>query len=612
VSDSVKKAGARPDRSARAWEIESCHPDEKTSAKDSPMIDTPRRIPRFVAAAPVAVGVSTAAVGGLVLVGWWLGVDALKSVTPGLPWMAPNTAVGLIASGLALGLLRTTPVSRPRRRLAGAGAAVAVLIGLLTLAEYVLDRDLLVDRLLFSDSVAADPSPTPGRPAFPTALALVLVGSALGLLDARRGSLAQGLGLLAALIALLALLGFVAGVRSFYGVVSAYPNSGMAVHTAVAIVLLGAGIITARPDRSLMAVLLDRGAAGTVARWLLAVPVALPLVTGLARQEGQRLGWYHPDFGGWAFSLSNITIFTLIIWRVAGMLRRSDAARIAAEAETRRLNAELEERVRARTAELAEANRSLAQKNAENEMFVYSVSHDLRSPLVNLQGFSKELEKAGRGVADLLGEDGVPPGVRERGRQILDRRVGVAVGFIQSAVMRVSGIIDALLRLSRAGRVEYRWAAVDVAELVGRVVAAAQGTIAERGATVRVGALPPAWGDGTAIEQVFGNLVGNALAYLDPTRPGEVEVGALAADPEGGVTYFVRDNGLGIAEGLQARIFQAFQRAHPGVGSGEGLGLAIVSRVVERHRGRVWVESLPGRGSTFYVGLPPPASRAAT
>jgi PAS domain S-box-containing protein len=278
-----------------------------------------------------------------------------------------------------------------------------------------------------------------------------------------------------------------------------------------------------------------------------------------------------------------------------------------AEGAVLRLNAELEDRVRVRTDELETANRDLAQKNAENEMFVYSVSHDLRSPLVNLQGFSKELEKACRGLAELLAEEGVPADVRRRGQTVLDGKVTKSVGFIQAAVTRLSNIIDALLRLSRAGRVDYRWEAVDVAQIASQVVRAAQLTITERGAIVTVGALPPARGDRTAIEQVFGNLIGNALTYLDPARPGIIEVGALEA-ADGTRTYFVRDNGLGIAEGHRQKIFQAFQRAHPGVGTGEGLGLAIVARAVERHRGRVWVESRPGEGSTFYVTLPAPAA----
>ncbi len=268
--------------------------------------------------------------------------------------------------------------------------------------------------------------------------------------------------------------------------------------------------------------------------------------------------------------------------------------------------------VRERSAALAEANRDLAQKNTENEMFVYSVSHDLRSPLVNLQGFSKELEKGCQQLTTLVNEESVPPDVRTRGRALLEGKMAKSIGFIQTAVLRLSGIIDALLRLSRVGRVEYRWEVVDLARVVEQVVVAAQGTVTERGATVRVGDLPTARGDRTALEQLFGNLIGNALTYLDPARPGVIEVGCLPPGtgdvPLGFRTYFVRDNGLGIAPAHRQKIFQAFQRAHPGVGSGEGLGLAIVARVAERHRGRAWVESHPGAGSTFFVTLPAPGS----
>lgn len=268
-----------------------------------------------------------------------------------------------------------------------------------------------------------------------------------------------------------------------------------------------------------------------------------------------------------------------------------------------------EKELNQRAAELTESNRDLAHKNAENEMFVYSVSHDLRSPLVNLQGFSKEMEKGCQQLVALLDEEIVPSAVRDRGRSVLDGKMAKSISFIQSAVMRLAGIIDAMLRLSRAGRVEYRLDTVNVAEMVKQVVEATQGTIAESRATIQVGELPPVWGDRTAIEQVFGNLVGNALTYLDPARAGIIEIGCLpvsAGVPEGFRTYYVRDNGLGIVESHQAKIFQAFQRAHPGIGKGEGLGLAIVSRIIERHRGRVWVESTAGQGSTFYVTLPVP------
>jgi PAS domain S-box-containing protein len=269
----------------------------------------------------------------------------------------------------------------------------------------------------------------------------------------------------------------------------------------------------------------------------------------------------------------------------------------------RHLNQELEDRVRARTAELGERNLQLAQKNEENETFVYSVSHDLRSPLVNLEGFSQELAASLRDLTRLLADDRIPADVRARAAELVDGAMLESVTFIRTGVDRLSRIIDALLRLSRAGRVEYQPQRVDVAAVAKRVADALHATATERKAEVVIGELPPAWGDPTAVEQVFANLVGNALNYLDPARTGRVEVGG--ADDDGGkVTYFVRDNGLGITAAHLPRLFQAFQRLHADKAPGEGMGLAIVRRILERLGGTIRVESKPAAGTTFLVTLP--------
>ncbi len=279
------------------------------------------------------------------------------------------------------------------------------------------------------------------------------------------------------------------------------------------------------------------------------------------------------------------------------------------------LNEELERRVEERTAQLAEANRNLAQQTQDNEMLVHSVSHDLRSPLVNLQGFSHELAAACQSVRALLTHSDIPPEAREDGLALLDGRVSESIRFIQAAVMRLSNIIDALLRLSRAGRVEFQWQGVDVNKVVARVVDSMRHTANQRGAKVVIHDMPSAWGDPTAVESVFANLVSNALLYLDPRRQGAVEVGctpcpesASADKPTVLRTYFVKDNGLGIPAEHQPKLFQAFQRLHPTVAKGEGIGLAILRRIVERHRGRIWLESAVGVGTTFYVALPSVAS----
>jgi signal transduction histidine kinase len=251
---------------------------------------------------------------------------------------------------------------------------------------------------------------------------------------------------------------------------------------------------------------------------------------------------------------------------------------------------------------------TLNHQKQENEMFVYSVSHDLRSPLVNLEGFSVELSLSCRDLQVLFQREDVPAAVRQRGLELVKRDIAESVHFIQSAVERLGRIIDALLRLSRAGRVEYRWQSIDVAAIVQRIVEALHDTLSARKAEVGVGELPPAWGDSTAVEQIFANLIGNSAQYLDPARPGRIEVGTIPSDglgkPAGHQVYYVKDNGLGIPEGYHQRVFTAFNRLHADVAQGEGIGLALVRRMVERHGGRIWLESSAGVGTTFFVALP--------
>jgi len=290
---------------------------------------------------------------------------------------------------------------------------------------------------------------------------------------------------------------------------------------------------------------------------------------------------------------------------------RDATARKQYEDAILRMNQELEERVKLRTAELADRNLQLAQKNEENEMFVYSVSHDLRSPLVNLEGFSDELRLGSRDLDKLLQDDQIPTEIRKKATELLQGSMVESIDFIRTAVSRLSRIIDALLRLSRSGRVVYRSQEVDVNAIVKRVVEALRATSSEKQAEVIVGALPPARGDATAVEQVFANLIGNALNYLDPARPGRVEVGCRqgCSGPDGEIelernTYYVKDNGLGIPAAHQDKLFRALQRLHPEKAPGEGIGLAIVRRILERLGGKIWVESVAGQGTVFFFSLP--------
>ena len=315
-----------------------------------------------------------------------------------------------------------------------------------------------------------------------------------------------------------------------------------------------------------------------------------------ARRFGARLALAPPLPGN-----DEIAALDAVLHQTSDRLR--DAAR-----EQAALKAQLE----ARAADLASANEHLRQETQDNEMFIYSVSHDLRSPLVNLRGFSKELQVSCDEVRANIVAARLPESERARMTAVLDGDVGESLQFLHQAVVRAAAIIDALLRVSRAGRVEYRWQRVDVAALVAALVDGMRDTAAARGVRIVVGPLPPAWGDANALEQAFASLIDNALHYLDPARPGRVEIGALDGSPSAAARiYFVRDNGVGIPAAYLPKLFHAFQRLHGDDTRGHGIGLALVRRIVERHGGRVWVESADGEGSTFFVALPESTSAGA-
>ena len=272
----------------------------------------------------------------------------------------------------------------------------------------------------------------------------------------------------------------------------------------------------------------------------------------------------------------------------------------------------LETHVAERTAELRKANQELTERNQENELFVYSVSHDLRSPLVNLQGFSGELRRSCSQIREILSEPRVPPELRSQGQAVLDGDIGEAVHYIQTAVTNLSDILMSLLKLSRAGRARYSPQKLDMANLVAQVVDEQSAAIRKGNASVIIELDSSAWADFDAVRQVFSHLLSNALQYSKPDTACDVRIGAFPQSDEGSsqvdgfrhMTYYVRDNGLGIPTEHQSKVFQAFQRLHPQVTPGEGIGLALSRRLVERNGGRMWFESEVGSGSTFYVSLP--------
>jgi len=244
----------------------------------------------------------------------------------------------------------------------------------------------------------------------------------------------------------------------------------------------------------------------------------------------------------------------------------------------------------------------LAEKNRELETIVFTASHDLRSPLVNVQGFGRQLERACerlKAAVDAAKGELVP---KSELAQPLESTIPQALRFINAGVNKIDHLLSGLLRFSRLGRVALNIVPLEMTALLGEILAAMRFQLNEARAEVEVGPLPGCLGDSVHISQVFANLLDNALKYRDPARTLKVVVSGRVRD--GQAVYSVADNGIGIAPEHQGKVFEIFHRLNPAVPGGEGLGLTIAQRVLERHRGKIWVESREGSGSTFYVSLP--------
>ncbi|MCO4317607.1 ATP-binding protein [Phyllobacterium sp. 21LDTY02-6] len=281
-----------------------------------------------------------------------------------------------------------------------------------------------------------------------------------------------------------------------------------------------------------------------------------------------------------------------------------DLSRARSEVET--LNASLEERVNERTEDLIRANQEI-------QRFAYIVTHDLRAPLVNIMGFTSELETSLNAIqpyvlseGEILSEDEI-----KLARVAAEEDLPEAITFIRSSTKKMDGLINAILKISRDGRRQLKPEPIDLRELLETSAASIQHQVADLDGSIEIGGrMPKITTDKLSLEQIFGNLFDNAVKYASPDRPLHIEVHARPQGPRF-IRVEVSDNGRGIAEEDLERIFELFRRSGQQDKPGEGIGLAHVRSLTRNLGGDITVQSEIGKGSTFVLRLPSDLTKVA-
>jgi signal transduction histidine kinase len=272
-------------------------------------------------------------------------------------------------------------------------------------------------------------------------------------------------------------------------------------------------------------------------------------------------------------------------------LAQARAAAAAAYEDLRRGNERLDETVRIRTADLTAAN-------DEIQRFAYIVSHDLRSPLVNIMGFTSELEQATQTLVGFAQAADWPGPVRDAAMGDIPE----ALRFIKASTSKMDRLINAILKLSREGRRTLASDRLAMGPLIEDMVATMRHQAKAADVDVTVGPMPTIWADRVAIEQIFGNVLDNALKYLKPDRPGRIAITSRSAGPM--AIFDIEDNGRGIAERDFERVFELFRRSGDQSVPGEGIGLAHVRALVRRLGGTIGCTSTLDVGTIFTITLP--------
>ncbi|MEI7811808.1 MAG: PAS domain-containing sensor histidine kinase [Ignavibacteria bacterium] len=244
----------------------------------------------------------------------------------------------------------------------------------------------------------------------------------------------------------------------------------------------------------------------------------------------------------------------------------------------------------------------MATINKELENYLYIASHDLRAPLVNIQGFSQRLQKQADSIKSFLDEHQLETKAMTILDKITNEDIPKTLNFIFSNVIKMDSLINGLLQISRTGQIKMVIRKIDMSKLFKTIITALNFQITELSAKVMVEDISDCYGDENQLNQLFSNIISNSLKYRDKARQLVIKITSRTQYNK--VIYSIQDSGIGIAPRHIERIWDIFYRVEfKYLEAGEGLGLSIAKRITDKHKGKIWAESEEGKGSTFYIEL---------